>query len=234
MHVVGSLAIAALTVLITSHPVAAQLQGEKKGHRIFDQELGRWLSPKEIGHKVVYLTEEQAARHILQNSGEIRHEERRLTSEQKICVEQRIGWKFPETSFTFFIGETKGIIDRYASIQNTIGKYRPITYMVGVTPEATVSQVEVLVYRESRGAEVRKPRFKYQYEGKDSGDPIRINRDIMNITGATMSVRSVSAGVKRALVLTEELYLNPPGTPCEAVNQKKKKARGFFDRLFGD
>jgi len=50
-------------------------------------------------------------------------------------------------------------------------------------------------------------RFNYQYEGKTTQDPIRINKDIINITGATMSVRSVSAGVKRALVLVEEFFL---------------------------
>src|SRR5437867_3928415 len=68
---------------------------------------------------------------------------------------------------------------------------------------------KVLVYRESKGSEVRMKRFNSQYEGKTVLDPIRINKDIINITGATMSVRSVSAGVKRALVLIDEFYLKP-------------------------
>ena len=72
-----------------------------------------------------------------------------------------------------------------------------------------VSDVEILVYRESKGSEVRRKRFNSQYEGKTVLDPIRINKDIINITGATMSVRSVSAGVKRALVLIDEFYLTP-------------------------
>jgi len=92
-------------------------------------------------------------------------------------------------------------------IQETIGKHRPITYMVGVSPDGRVTSVEILVYRESKGNEVRMKRFNYQYEGKTTQDPIRINKDIINITGATMSVRSVSAGVKRALVLVEEFFL---------------------------
>ncbi len=219
-------------VLVLSASSMAQLPAEKRDGRTFDEELGRWITQKEIGKEVVYLTEDEAVKMLLPSSASVRMEERQLTSEQKLCIERRIGWKFPETSFTFFIGETNDTINGYASLQNTIGKYRPITYMVGVTPDAEVSQVEVLIYRESRGAEVRKPRFTYQYNGKESDDPIRINRDIMNITGATMSVRSVSAGVKRALVLTEELYLNPPEMPCGAVEKKKKKSRGFFDRLF--
>ena len=212
----------------------AQKSGDTRGELTWDDELKRWLTPTELGHEVVYLTEDQALELILSKSGDIHAEEHQLTPEQKTCVEKRIGWEFPETSFMFFVGKTEGTINGYATIQNTIGKYRPMTYMVGVTPSGEVSQVEMLVYRESRGAEIRKPRFMYQYKGKESDDPIRINRDIINITGATMSVRSASAGVKRALVLTEELYLNPPGTPCGAVNQNKKKSRGFFDRLFGN
>ena len=212
----------------------AQKPGDKRDELTWDEELKRWLTPAEVGHEVVYLTEDQSLQLILPKSNGIHAEERQLTPEQKSCIEKRIGWKFPETSFLFFVGKTDENVDGYASIQNTIGKYKPMTYMVGVTPSGKVSQVEMLVYRESRGAEIRKPRFMYQYKGKDSDDPIRINRDIINITGATMSVRSASAGVKRALVLTEELYLNPLGTQCEAVDKKKKKSRGFFDRLFGN
>ena len=40
-------------------------------------------------------------------------------------------------------------------------------------------------------------RFNVQYEGKTVLDPVRINKDIINISGATMSVRSMSAGIKR-------------------------------------
>lgn len=227
--------VAVVAALVAGPSLAtAQTSGDTRGELTWDEELKRWLTPAELGHEVVYLTEDQALELILPASKEIHAEERRLTPEQKDCIEKRIGWKFPETSFMFFVGKTQGTIDGYATIQNTIGKYRPMTYMVGITPAGKVSQVEMLIYRESRGAEIRKPRFMYQYKGKESDDPIRINRDIINITGATMSVRSASAGVKRALVLTEELYLNPAGTPCGATDRHKKTFRGFFDRLFGN
>jgi len=227
--------VAVMAMLIAgASPSVAQQSGDTRGELTWDDELKRWLTPAELGHEVVYLTEDQALELILSKSDDIHPEERHLTPEQKSCIEKRIGWKFPETSFLFFVGKTDEKVNGYATIQNTIGKYKPMTYMVGITPSGKVSQVEMLIYRESRGAEIRKPRFMYQYTGKDSDDPIRINRDIINITGATMSVRSASAGVKRALVLTEELYLNPKGTPCGATTHKKKTSRGFFDRLFGN
>ena len=180
----------------------------ESGKRTWDPDLKRWLSEEELGSIEVYLTEEQALKILFPQSQQVRAEDLRLTPEQKARIQERIGWKFPEDSFRAFKAETNSKVDGYAVIQETIGKHRPITYIVGVTPEGKVSDVEILVYRESKGGEVRMKRFNSQYEGKTVQDPIRINRDIINITGATMSVRSVSAGVKRALVLVDEFYLN--------------------------
>lgn len=123
-------------------------------------------------------------------------------------------------------------IDGYAVLQHTIGKHKPFTYMTGVDLDGEVINVEVLVYRESRGSEVRKDRFNYQYEGKTVYDPIRINRDIIHVSGATMSVRSMSAGVKRALVLVDECYLKPKGLGSDATASKPKE-KGFLEVLFG-
>ena len=41
---------------------------------------------------------------------------------------------------------------------------------------------------------------------ENAGDPIRINRDIVNISGATMSVRALNFGVRKVLALTEHFY----------------------------
>ena len=166
------------------------------------------------------------------DSERIRREILSLTADQKTFVEEAIGWKFPETSFDVFIGESQGKIDGYALIQNTIGKHRPITYMVGVDSAGEVSNFEVLVYREARGNEIATKRFNYQYQGKTITDPIRINRDIINITGATMSVRSASAGVKRVLVLVNEFYLKPRGLGGNVLAASKSE-KGFFESLLG-
>jgi hypothetical protein len=63
-------------------------------------------------------------------------------------------------------------------------------------------------------------------------DPVRINKDIINISGATMSVRSMSAGIKRALVLVDEFYLKPAGLGSDTVAVKKDK--GFLPSIFGN
>jgi len=226
-----SLIVAASLVSGLAFFPASHVLAQEQGDLIYDQELKRWLTPEEIGHVEVYLTEDEAVKLMFPDSERIRKEVLSLTAEQKAQVENRIGWSFLEQSFDVYLGETNGKIDGYAIVQNTIGKYRPITYLVGVDPTGRVMNFEVLVYRESRGNEITRKRFNYQYEGKTVFDPIRINRDIINITGATMSVRSASAGVKRVLVLVDEFYLKPRGLGSNDVARKPEK--GLFETLFG-
>ena len=218
--------------VLTGLPSSQALAEEGSPERIWDHELNRWLTPEELGHLEIYFTEDEAAKVMFPDSEKIRRETLTLTADQKAFIEQVIGWEFPETTFDVFIGETRGNIDGYAVIQNTIGKHRPITYMVGVTPTGECMNFEVLVYREARGNEIATKRFNYQYQGKTIGDPIRINRDIINITGATMSVRSASAGVKRVLVLVNEFYLKPHGLGRDVLAATSKE-KGFFEILLG-
>jgi hypothetical protein len=202
------------------------------GERVWDAELGRYLTPQEMSAEEEFLTEEEAARLMFPKSERIGLESIELSPEQKQVIEERIGWHFPESQFNVYMGKTGALVDGYAIVQNTIGKHKAITYMVGVDPSGHVLNIEVLVYREAKGVEVRTKRFNAQYEGKTVFDPIRINRDIINITGATMSVRSMSAGVKRTLVMVDELYLKPLGRGSDTVEVKRKQ-QGVLGRLFG-
>ena len=200
--------------------------------RVWDNDLKRFLTDQEMNMAEVYLKEEDSLKIMFPKSERVHKELIKLTPEKKSSIEERIGWKFPEESFEIYIGETGSQIDGYALVQNTIGKHKPMTYMVGMDNKGLVSDVELLVFREARGSEVRQKRFNAQYEGKSVLDPVRINKDIINISGATMSVRSMSAGIKRALVLVDEFYLKPAGLGSDTVASKKDK--GFLPSIFGN
>lgn len=94
----------------------------------------------------------------------------------------------------------------YAVQTEELGKYRPITMLIAAEPDFTVAGVRILIYRESRGGEVARKRFLHQYRGKSLQNPIRINRDIINISGATISVRGVNAGVRKSLAILQWYY----------------------------
>ena len=213
-------------ILLMMSPIPAQAE------RIWDSDLKRFLTDQEMTIAEAFMSEEEGVKIMLPKSKRVRKEVITLSPEKKSQIEERIGWKFPEQSFEVYIGETGNQVDGYALVQNTIGKHKPMTYMVGVDSKGRVSDVELLIFRESRGSEIRQKRFNAQYEGKTVNDPVRINRDIINISGATMSVRSMSAGIKRVLVLVDEFYLKPAGIGSDTLAAKRDK--GFLPSIFGN
>lgn len=211
-------------LLMSSVPAGAE--------RVWDSDLKRFLTEQEMSFAEVYMSEEEGIKIMLPKSERVRKEVIKFSPEKKAQIEERIGWKFPEESFDVYIGETGNQIDGYALVQNTIGKHKPMTYMVGIDSKGQVSDIELLIFRESRGSEIRQKRFNAQYEGKTVNDPVRINKDIINISGATMSVRSMSAGIKRVLVLVDEFYLKPAGIGSDTLAAKKDK--GLLPSIFGN
>ena len=203
-----------------------------EAERIWDSELKRFLTDQEMTMAEVFMSEDEGVKTMFPKSERVRKDLIKLNAEKKTQIEDRIGWKFPEEEFEVYIGETGTRVDGYAMVQNTIGKHKPMTYMVGVDGQGSVSDIELLVFRESRGSEIRQKRFNAQYEGKTVLDPVRINKDIINISGATMSVRSMSAGIKRVLVLVDEFYLKPAGRGSDTIATRKAE-KGFFGFLFG-
>ena len=86
-------------------------------------------------------------------------------------------------------------------VDQVIGKSELITYAVALDPKGTVISVEILDYRESHGGEIRLAGWRKQFIGKTDADPVELNKDIRNISGATLSCRHVTEGVQRLLKL---------------------------------
>jgi len=128
-----------------------------------------------------------------------------------------LGWPLDSDQYRFFVNQTTGSVSKYAIILDEKGKHYPITFMVGLNEKAQVTKVEILVYREQIGSEVRKSRFLSQFRGKTSNDPIQVNQDIRHISGATVSSWSVTAGVRKAVILTN-YFFNKTGGDSEKTS----------------
>ena len=87
----------------------------------------------------------------------------------------------------------------YFIVDHVIGKHLYIDYSVALDAEGRVRHVEILQYRESYGGEVANRSWLAQFIGKGPGSSLEINRDIQNISGATLSSRHVTEGIKRIL-----------------------------------
>lgn len=93
-------------------------------------------------------------------------------------------------------------------VDRVLGKHEMITYAVALTPDGAVKRVEILEYRETYGGEVRNPNWRQQFVGKRFGSTLQHDKDIKNISGATLSSRHVTDGVRRLLVTWELMLKN--------------------------
>lgn len=163
-------------------------------------------SPDGPEHVKVYYTPAKALERAFGGADRQWQEEWAPTAQERSALEAGLGWQVPEASFTFHRAASGGRDLGWALVLEEKGRFKPITFLVHVGPDRRVQEVLVMVYRESRGDAVRRGRFLGQFEGKQAGDPLRLNRDVVGVSGATLSSRALAAGVRKALLLVEARY----------------------------
>lgn len=168
------------------------------------------VSPDGPEHVKVYFTPEQALGRVFAGADRQWQENWEPTADERAALAGRLGLQVPETSFTFHRAARAGRELGWALVLEEKGRFKPITFLVHIGADRRVETVLVMVYRESRGDAVRRARFLGQFIGKDGDDPLRLNRDVVGISGATLSSRALAAGVRKALVLTEARYGGSP------------------------
>ena len=153
----------------------------------------------------VYLTKKQAFEIAFPGADEIKKERLWLTKEEIRAIEEIYMYKIYETRFTFYTGIKNGKSMGSMLIDNIIGKSFPITFMTVLNTDGTVRDVEIMVYREPQGWEVRYKSFRSQFYGKDASSN---SNEILSISGATLSVRAIKSGVYKAMAAYKILYLD--------------------------
>jgi len=127
-----------------------------------------------------------------------------LDTAQMRQVEQLAGLPARSNQWRVVGAYKGGTLLGYMVLDDVIGKFELISYAVGLNPDASVRQVEILAYRESHGGEIRLPAWRKQFAGKSakSGD-LRIGAGINNISGATLSCTHVTDGVRRIAAVAQ-------------------------------
>jgi len=96
-------------------------------------------------------------------------------------------------------------------LMDVIGQSLPITFAVGVKQDGTLQDVQVMVYREPHGDEIRERRFRAQFTGKKLRDPLVVGKDIDAISGATISSNSAAYAARKGLALADLLRRRTAG-----------------------
>lgn len=155
---------------------------------------------------VVYATEEEALRRMMPEAERFDPEPVELTDAQLSAAQQLTGKAIRDRKYHFQVGRKGEEVVGYAIKLDVIGKERPITFLIGIEPTAEIKGIEVLIYRESEGSEVRHPRFMKQFIKKKKEDPLKLGQDIQPVSGATLSSRSAAYAVLKALSIFEVVY----------------------------
>jgi Na+-translocating ferredoxin:NAD+ oxidoreductase RnfG subunit len=172
----------------------------------------RWIAPAAISilapssYAVQYLTVEQAQTLIFPPAKHFTRIALPLTPEQMRSIEDRSGISVRNPELLVWQARDEQKLLGWFIIDEVYGKHELITYAVGITVAGSVRQIEVLHYRESYGYEIRNPAWRRQFVGKRAGDTLKLDGDIKNISGATLSCRHITEGVRRVLA-TYELML---------------------------
>lgn len=158
-----------------------------------------------------YLTEVQALKIAFSQSQSVNAETKLISDDDRREIKSRYRVEILSSSVRVYSGRSGSKVDGYAVIANEIGKSEPITFIVAMDSSGKVQTVAIMEFRETRGWEVKEPRFLRQFHGKKSSDHLRINDDVINLSGATLSSYAVAKGVKKAVALVDYFYLRSGG-----------------------
>jgi|SRR5436190_3363114 len=155
-----------------------------------------------------YLSLAEAQRVCFPQAGEFEAQTIRSTAEESKAIEQKSGAKVRDRESRIWLARKGTNLLGVLMLDHVLGKHEVIEYAVAVSPEGAVLQVEILEYREHYGGEIRNAKWREQFKGKTGASKLKLNEDIYNISGATISCRNVTDGVRRVLA-TFELVVRP-------------------------
>ena len=88
-------------------------------------------------------------------------------------------------------------------VDEVLGKHEMVKYALAINANGTIKGIEIMEYVESYGYEVGEASWRNQFVGKGSDATLKLNQDIKNVSGATLSCKHVTDGVKRLMVMYE-------------------------------
>lgn len=146
------------------------------------------------GHATTYLSVEQAQQAIFPGATLTRADVT-LSDAQAEAIEDASGVTVRNREEQVWKVEGGG----WLIIDEVLGKHEFITYALGLDADGSVKGIEIMDYRETYGYQVREADWRAQFTGLTSHASLKLGKDIKNISGATLSCRHVTDGVRRLM-----------------------------------
>lgn len=151
----------------------------------------------------VYLTVEQAQQLMFPGSN-FKEDFRAISDAQAASIQRRGG--IPVKGRQLKVWRVSG--GGWFIVDEVIGDHEFIPFALALDDHGAVKSVEILEYNEYTGDQVRNPKWLEQFVGKKDGSSLELDKDIQNISGATLSSQHVTDGIRR-LLASYAILLSP-------------------------
>jgi Na+-translocating ferredoxin:NAD+ oxidoreductase RnfG subunit len=125
----------------------------------------------------------------------------KIAPEFKNKIENECSQKFFRDEVIYWEIETADELSYIAIIDNVYGKTLPITFLVIFNLDGSIYKSTIIKYREEHGGDVSSKRWLAQFDGKTESSSFEVGEDIQAISGATISINSVSRGIKKLTMI---------------------------------
>lgn len=148
--------------------------------------------PVKVAYAKQFLTIEQA-QNILFPNKKLTETTVQLTKEQKKSIQKASTIRVRNLSIKAWRTEDGD----WFILDQILGKHEFIDLAVGMSKDGNVTGIEVLTYRETYGDQIMHPKWRAQFHGKNVNEFLKLDKQIKNISGATLSCRHVTDGINR-------------------------------------
>lgn len=128
-----------------------------------------------------------------------------IPADLKSSIENEVKQKFFADEIYIWKIKQGNNLKGYALLDNVYGKSMPITFLVIFDKELKIANSSIVKYREPYGGAVGNESWNAQFKGKNGNSNYNVGSDISAISGATISVHSVSKGVRKLALLLPKI-----------------------------
>ncbi len=126
-----------------------------------------------------------------------------IPKEKKVEAENSVHQKFfRDKIYSWEIVKNDKIIAR-AFVDNVFGRFQPITFLLVISKEGKILYFEILKYRSDHGGNVKEIWWRNQFIGKNVDSDFTVGKEIQAVSGATISVNSLTRGIKKLLLINK-------------------------------
>ena len=125
----------------------------------------------------------------------------KLDTKLKVLVQNKVKQRFYRDELYYWNISNNDTTIAYALMDNVLGKSMPITFLVILNNEGNILASEIIKYREAYGSEVGNKNWLAQFTCFNDTTDFKVGKNIDGISGATISVNSLTKGIQKIAVL---------------------------------